>query len=169
MSVDPQKPHQFVNEIGRSNCGICGQLPVSIIHLVTPSSPASPGSLPDSGLRESFGEGMAVREADPGKKPLGGISPHLKLAIGELLRKADDKYKAAGGYRNWEKGMPVTRCIDAIERHLTSFQLFDESEDHLAAIAWNAMVLIHYRDGGTTTGLSFAELDDRPKWFKAPK
>ncbi len=123
-------------------------------------------NLPDSGVRESFGDGMAVREANPTKPALGGISPYMELALGDLMTKAGIKYKDAGGYRNWEKGMPVTRVIESIKRHVNAFQRGDTSEDHLAAIAWNAMVLIHYRDGGTTTGKGFEQLDDRPRWSK---
>lgn len=122
--------------------------------------------LPDTGLREIFGEGLAVREADPTKPALGGISPFAELALGDLMTKAGIKYAAAGGYRNWEKGMPVTRVIESIKRHVNAFQRGDETEDHLAAIMWNAMVLIHYRDGGTTSGKSFKDLDDRPRWSK---
>lgn len=126
--------------------------------------------LPDSGLRATFDpEGkLAVREADPGKPALEGISPYLDLALGNLMAKAQVKYAEAGGYRNWEKGMPVMRAVAAIKRHLVAFLLRDESEDHLAAMAWNIMVLIHYRDAGTTSGAGFESLDDRPRWSQGP-
>lgn len=151
--------HSFIRSMeqafGSTACAQCGEHENAPVH-----------QLPDSGVRESFGEGLAVREADPTKPALAGISPFLELALGELMRKAGEKYKDAGGYRNWEKGMPVMRVVDSLKRHLNAFQRGDVTEDHLAAIAWNAMVLIHYRDGGTTTGKGFAELDDRPRWTK---
>lgn len=112
--------------------------------------------LPDSGIRTSFGDGRAVREADDSKSSIGGISPYALIRLGNLLTKANKKY---GDYRNWEKGMPVQRFIDGMGRHLVGYMLRDESEDHLAAIMWNAMCLIHYEE----TGMIF-ELDNRPTW-----
>jgi hypothetical protein len=157
-ALEPLGPHEYVQGSGPECCFVCKMHRLAPIH-----------TLPDSGLRESFGVGLAVREADPNKPALDGISPYAELALGTLMAKAREKYKDAGGFRNWEKGIPVMRCVRAIRSHTIAFQLGDEKEDHLAAIMWNAMVLIHYRDGGTASGVTFAELDDRPKWFKAPK
>lgn len=154
-------------------CAKCGLLVEADVHHGQRASDKTVVSastvLPDTGLRETLVPGGAVREADPSKPLIGCISPVAKRALGRLMAKAEDKYKAHGGCRNWEKGMPVTRVIESIERHIADFQMRDEKEDHLAAIMWNAMVLIHYRDAGTTTGLSWAELDDRPVWFARPK
>lgn len=110
--------------------------------------------LPDSGERESFGEGLAIREADPDKPAVEGISPFMILRLGTHLTNGGKKY---GDFRNWEKGMPFTRCIGAIVRHIFQYLARDESEDHLAAVAWNVMALIHYEE-------TKPELDDRPVW-----
>lgn len=119
------------------------------------------GDLPDSGHRTSFGEGMAVREADPMKPALEGISPFALLRLGVLLAKAGEKYPS---YKNWEAGMPVSRYIGAIFRHLVSYMAGDTSEDHLAAILWNAAACAHHEVVGSTSGKTFADLDDRSAW-----
>ncbi len=116
--------------------------------------------LPDTGGRQEFSTG-AVREADPSKPAVEGISPFAIMRLGLLMTKAAAKY---GNYRNWEKGIPVTRFIGAIIRHAFFYLARETKEDHLAAVMWNAMCLMHYEDAGTTTGTSFTELDDRPKW-----
>ena len=43
--------------------------------------------------------------------------------------------------RNWENGMPFTRCVASLKRHLMKFQQGKRDEDHLAAIMFNAMAL----------------------------
>jgi hypothetical protein len=110
--------------------------------------------LPDTGKRVTYGEDMAVREAADDKPAMEGISPFLDIRLGDLLRKGGVKY---GDFRNWEKGMPYTNCTGAIRRHLAKYLLQDEAEDHLAAIVWNAMALMHYEETG-------AGIDDVPRY-----
>lgn len=110
--------------------------------------------LPDSGVRVSFGEGAAVREDDPDKPSVEGISPYAILRLGALFTNGGVKY---GDFRNWELGMPYTRMLGGILRHYCLYFMRDDTEDHLAAIMWNAQCLCHYED--TKTGD-----DDRPKW-----
>ncbi len=46
---------------------------------------------------------------------------------------------------NWAKGMPLSRCIDSLGRHLDKAQRdVEDGEDHLAAAACNVMFLLHY-------------------------
>jgi hypothetical protein len=40
-------------------------------------------------------------------------------------------------------------------RHVEAYRMGDKSEDHLAAIAWNAFTIMQFED---------TELDDRFKW-----
>jgi Domain of unknown function (DUF5664) len=119
--------------------------------------------LPDTGARESFGQGMAVREADPNKPAVEGISPFAVVRLGMLMTRAKDKY---GDYRNWEKGIPITRYIGAIIRHAFAYLARDTSEDHMAAVMWNAMCIMHHEAVGSTSGAKFSELDNRPTWNK---
>ena len=46
-------------------------------------------------------------------------------------------------------------------RHLLSWMKGDNSEDHLAAIAWNALAIIHHQELGEDT-----EWNDMPKFTK---
>jgi len=94
----------------------------------------------DSGDRQTFETG-AVR--DCGDKPRPDlISPFMKERVGIWLAKGAKKYSE----RNWEKGIPFSRCIASLERHLMSYQQGKTDEDHLSAIVFNAMALIHYEE-----------------------
>ena len=68
----------------------------------------------------------------------------------------------AGKYapRNWEKGIPWSRCLDSALRHLNKFQRGMTDEDHLAAAAWNIFAIIHYQELGMT------EFNDIPDYNK---
>ena len=117
--------------------------------------------LPDTGLRTSFGTDGAIREADPTKSSIEGMSPYAAWRIGTLFTNGGIKYK---DFRNWEKGMNVMRFVGAILRHTFQYVARDRREDHLAAIAWNAMCIMHFEEVGATSGKTFEELDDRPRW-----
>jgi hypothetical protein len=45
------------------------------------------------------------------------------------------------GEDNWKKGLPLRRYINSMFRHITQYNAGDREEDHLAAIAWNALAL----------------------------
>lgn len=63
------------------------------------------------------------------------------IALQRLARRYQfgvDKY----GERNWEKGLSFSRYIDSGIRHFIQYLLGDTSEDHLAAVAWNAFALM---------------------------
>lgn len=73
------------------------------------------------------------------------------------------------GHRNWEKGMPFSRCIQSIYRHLVKYLMREPDDDHddnLAAIRFWAGALMHYgemiRRGALPT-----TLDDLP--FYSPQ
>lgn len=70
------------------------------------------------------------------------------------------------GHRNWEKGMPFSRCIQSIYRHVVKFQMRERDEDHdnnLAAIRFQCMCMMHY-EHQIKRGLLPADLDDRPDY-----
>lgn len=73
------------------------------------------------------------------------------------LEKGEQHY----GSRNWEKGMPFSRCADSLIRHIIQWLAGDKSEDHLAAIACNADFLMHY-EAAIAAGKLSSDLDDRP-------
>jgi hypothetical protein len=65
--------------------------------------------------------------------------------------------------RNWEAGMPFSRCVASLKRHLMKYQQGLRDEDHLAAILFNAMALIHYEEM-IERGVLPAELNDMPNY-----
>lgn len=73
------------------------------------------------------------------------------------------------GMRNWEKGMPFSRCIQSIYRHLTKYLMREPDEDqddNLAAIRFWAGALMHYEEM-IRRGALPDTLDDLP--FYPPK
>ena len=112
----------------------------------------------DSGKRTEFGTG-AVRDAAEGKSRPDLISPYAQMRKGQWLRLGAEKYDE----RNWEKGMEISRCIAAIERHTQKYKMGLVNEDHMAAIAVNAEFIMHYH-AMINMGLLPAELDDMPKY-----
>jgi hypothetical protein len=94
-------------------------------------------TLPDSGQRSLFDTG-AVRDAMEGK----GMPSLLPIAA---LRAASKRFEDGAtkyGRDNWQKGIPLSRYVDSLYRHLWQFIDGDISEDHGGAIIWNAMCLI---------------------------
>jgi len=61
--------------------------------------------------------------------------------------------------RNWEKGMKFSRYTASMFRHVLKWMMGDESEDHLAAIMWNAAAIIHHQELGET------QFDDMPHYL----
>ncbi len=113
----------------------------------------------DSGKRQSFGDGMAIRDTADGKPRPDLISPFAEERQGHWLLMGAKKYAE----RNWEKGMPFSRCVASLKRHLMKYQQGKRDEDHLAAIMFNAMALIHYEEM-IERGLLPADLNDMPNY-----
>lgn len=116
--------------------------------------------LNDTGNRVVSSTG-ALRERAPGKGRFDAVSPIALERLAIHMELADIKYKDGGGCRNWEKGMPLSYYEDGMRRHLNQYRMGDESEDHLAAVMWNVMCLIH-TEAMIDEGLLPAELNDIP-------
>ena len=112
----------------------------------------------DSGGRREFDTGC-VRDRGEFKPRPALISPYMKERVGTWLAKGALKYSD----RNWEKGMPISECIESLERHLMKYQMGMDDEDHLAAIVFNAMAIIHYEEMIKRDNLP-AKLDNMPKY-----
>ena len=95
----------------------------------------------DSGKRETFSTG-AVRDSAEGKPRPELISPFAMERLSEWLRKGAEKYAP----RNWEAGIPLSRCTASLCRHLLKFQQGATDEDHVAAILCNAMFIAHIQE-----------------------
>lgn len=71
----------------------------------------------------------------------------------EWLRQGAAKYSRF----NWALGLPVSRCLDSLGRHLRAVKAGKQDEDHEAASACNTMFIIHYHEMIRTGRLD-------PKW-----
>lgn len=103
--------------------------------------------LPDSGERSEFDTG-AVRDAMSGKGMPSCIPTEALRAVARRFEDGATKY----GKDNWRKGIPMSRYIDSIYRHLWAYMDGDATEDHGGAVIWNAMCLVETRamiDAGT--------------------
>ena len=92
--------------------------------------------LPDSGERSEFTTG-AVRDASYGKGIPSAIPPRALIKLAKRFEDGAAKYKRD----NWKQGIPISRYIDSLYRHLWAFMAEDQTEDHLGAIIWNAVCL----------------------------
>lgn len=118
----------------------------------------------DSGEREVFDSG-AQRDTGDGKGRPGLLSPFVLTREAQLLERGAVKYCD----RNWERGMPFSRATDSMFRHLLAWMSGDmDGEDHLAAIRWNAGVLMHFQEM-IDRGVLPASLNDMPFYHPPPK
>lgn len=93
----------------------------------------------DSGERQKFDTG-AQRDTQTGK-PRYDLIPLTGLTrLADLYARGAEKYDDD----NWKKGIPYSRCYASMFRHMIQFLSGDETEDHMAAVAWNAMAIMHY-------------------------
>jgi hypothetical protein len=112
----------------------------------------------DSGKRQQFTTG-AVRDTADGKPRPDLCSPFALERRGAWMALGAKKYSE----RNWERGMPLSRFGASLARHLMKYQQGDRSEDHLAAICFNADAIMHGEEM-IRRGVWPADLDDRPKY-----
>lgn len=110
--------------------------------------------LPDTGARSTFATG-AVRDAMTGKGLPSCIPP---IAIRKMAKRFEDGSSKYGLF-NWVKGIPLSRYVDSITRHMLDFQEGCTKEDHLGAVLWNAACLA-WTEQAIKDGKLPKELDD---------
>ena len=120
-------------------------------------------SVKDSGKRQEFNTG-SKRDTNEGKPRFDLFSPFVKERVGMHLANGATKY----GDRNWEKGQPLSRYLESLERHLNYIQLGDESEDHESAVIWNMMAFMHTKEM-IERGVLSKELNNLPSYNKGNK
>lgn len=98
-------------------------------------------SVKDSGARQEFDTG-AKRDTQDGKPRFGLIPVHPLTRLATHYTNGAVKY----GENNWTKGMPISRFYESLYRHLIAFAEGDTSEDHLAAVAWNAFAIMYFQN-----------------------
>lgn len=128
----------------------------------TPTHNVNPASnIPDSGSRSEFQTG-AVRDAAPGKGIPSEIPPCVIRRLSVRYEEGAIKYDRG----NWRKGIPLSRYYDGIMRHAMSAAEGDKSEDHLAAVLFNAAGFM-WTEEQIEKGELPADLNDLP-FYKAP-
>lgn len=160
---DASRRNELLKELFRQldpNDGIFGRIPPGDWKLKEPlpGSESSVEGMKDSGSRETFAGG-AVRDTHSEKIRPDLISPYADSREGEWLRKGAVKYDE----RNWEKGIPISRCLASLERHLVAYKQGLSDEDHMAAIRTNAGFILHFEEM-IQRGLLPSELDDLPRY-----
>lgn len=95
----------------------------------------------DSGERQEFPTGSR-RDSQKGKPryDLIPVDPLTRLA--HLYARGAEKYDD----NNWMKGQPMSRVYASLFRHMIAWRQGDKTEDHLAAVCFNAMALMYYED-----------------------
>lgn len=95
----------------------------------------------DSGERQVFSTG-AQRDSQEEKPRFDLIPPHALRRLAYVYARGAAKYDE----NNWMKGMPYSRILASLERHLQDFKEGKGDEDHLAQVVWNGIALIQYQE-----------------------
>lgn len=115
-------------------------------------------SVKDSGARQDFTTG-SVRDTNEGKPRFDLITPIALYELAIHYANGSKKY----GDRNWEKGQPLHRYIESLERHLFKEKMGFVDENHAAALIWNAMAYLHTKRMIEAGDLP-KDLDTMPKY-----
>lgn len=100
--------------------------------------------------------GGAQRGDDTGRTRPDLIPGDALLRIGLRYAAGAEHY----GERNFERGIPSSRGLASLERHLQQFKAGDKEEDHLSAIVFNAILLMINEDR-----IELGSFKDLP-WYK---
>lgn len=91
------------------------------------------------GEKQVFESG-AQRDEQTGKPRYDLIPPLPLRRLAELYARGAEKYDD----HNWAKGMPTSRILASLLRHIEGYRSGDQAEDHLAAVAWNAFAIMQF-------------------------
>ena len=141
--------------------GVFGKLPVDISTLLGYNKSMSSKKefiTKDSGKRQSFSTGM-VRDVQDGKPRFDLIPTEGLRRLADLYARGAEKY----GDDNWKKGQPYSRAYASLFRHLIQWREGDRSEDHIAAVIFNAMAIIYYEENLPELNDLFKEEKDENK------
>lgn len=120
----------------------------------------------DSGKRVNYATG-ARRDTNEGKGRFD-LLPAVALArVAQLYQRGEVKY----GPHNWEKGIPSSRFLDSLLRHAFQISEGERTEDHKAAVVFNALGLMFNEEMVKRGRLPAALLDLRdytPKARRSP-
>ena len=116
--------------------------------------------LKDSGKRRGFGTG-SVRDFATGKGMPQLMSPLVEIELAKHYEKGGSKY----GWRNWEKGQPLSEYLGSARRHKLKRSMGYYDENHSLAWAWNVNCFVQ-TEIAIDLGLLPKELDDLPSYTK---
>jgi hypothetical protein len=123
---------------GFEHCPYCREVKqIGITCICQVETPKFTGVV-DSGKREEFNTGSR-RDTNEGKPRPDLITPIAEYQLAMHYAHGAVKY----GDRNWEKGQPLHRYIESLQRHILKEKLGFTDENHAAAIIWNAMAYLH--------------------------
>lgn len=88
----------------------------------------------DSGDRTVFSTG-ACRDLSIGKGSCISLPAAAVLRLSRHYEAGARKY----GFKNWEKGIPVSSFMDSALRHIFKYLAGEDSEDHLSAAVFNLL------------------------------
>jgi hypothetical protein len=106
----------------------------------------------DNGAKRDNAEGKGMYEL---------ISPIALKRVAQVYERGA-KQKGA---RNWEKGIPMSRCIQSAIRHTYQYLEGMRDEDHIAQAIWNLICVIHFEEM-IERGLISKEFNDLPDYTK---
>ncbi len=108
----------------------------------------------DSGQRREFSTGSR-RDVATGKGRFDLLPSLCIRRMAGLYERGAVKY----GDDNWKKGQPLSSTVNSMLRHAFQYVEGDRSEDHLAAVAWNAFTLM-WTEAKLEEGMLPKELGD---------
>ena len=114
----------------------------------------------DSGERSVYESG-AQRDNWIGKGRFDLMSAQGLLRLARWYELGSEKYAP----RNWEKGMNVSRYVDAAMRHLIKYMCGCDDEDHLSAVAWNVFAIMYHEVEKPEMQDLPGRKDRRTKWI----
>ena len=100
-----------------------------------------PTRLPNSGKHAEYDTG-AIRDSKTGNGLPSLLPPVALRAAAKRFEDGAVHY----GKNNWQKGIPLSRYVDSLYRHLWQWMEDEQDEDHGGAIIWNVMCMIQTKD-----------------------
>ena len=102
----------------------------------------------------------ARRDNPAGKGAYELITP---IAL-KRLAKVYERGAVQKGARNWEFGIPFSRCMQSAIRHTFQYLEGMRDEDHLAQACWNLFAVMHFEEMIERKKLP-SKLNDLPDYF----
>ena len=90
---------------------------------------------------KKYGDG-GFRKDDSDRPRPELISPYAEEREAQWLSDGAKEHAV----RNWEKGIPFSRCMASLERHTIKIKQGLKDEDHLSAVRCNAGFMIHFEE-----------------------